>query len=99
MTDTQTGPDDARPPKVTNDLVLSIIATAEADEIDRPHIVVCHDAATGHTLYIGPYPRAADALVAADADAAATTATEAYGTIRRSYSVAPLHLPVSGSDW
>lgn len=80
---------------MTNDLVLNIIASAEADEIDRPHIVVCHDAATGHTLYIGPYPRAADALAAADADAAVTTATESHHTTRRSYSVAPLHLPVS----
>lgn len=76
-------------------MVLDILTAAEAAEIELPHIVICYDALTGHTLYVGPYPGAADALAAADADAAVTADLDSDPASLRSYSVAPLHRPTS----
>jgi hypothetical protein len=43
-----------------------VIGAAAVEEIDLPHIVICHDAETGATSYAGPYPDGLAALAAAE---------------------------------
>ena len=51
-----------------NALLMRTLAAAAAEEIDRPHIVVCTDPETGATSYSGPYPDGLAALAAAERD-------------------------------
>lgn len=76
---------------------LDHLVRAGVDELDQPHVVVCADPSTGARSYLGPYPDALSAAVAAQTghDAAAadaeTGAGEADPVARLVFTVAPLH--------
>ncbi|MBO9522075.1 MAG: hypothetical protein J7518_11110 [Nocardioidaceae bacterium] len=46
--------------------ILQAISRMITTEIERPHVLICADQATGTTSYLGPFPDGLSALVAAD---------------------------------
>jgi len=63
--DTTSWRDDLRVDLV-HQLLSEAVSAAEADEIDLPHVVVCHDDETGAISYSGPFGDGLAALVYAE---------------------------------
>jgi hypothetical protein len=71
--------------EVVHDFVARALCQISLEELDLPHVVICHDDESGLLTYAGPFGTAMEALVAAEAES-----TESAGTQLR-YSVAPLY--------
>lgn len=71
--------------------VLEAISRMISTEIERPHLLICEDMATGTTSYLGPFRDGLAALLAAD-EQERQDALHAPGDVF-SYAVAPLYRP------
>lgn len=76
--------------------LIEHLVRSGVDELDQPHVVVCTDPATGSSSYLGPYPDALSAAVAAEVgrEVAATDADPRAGDAdpltHLRFTVAPL---------
>lgn len=71
--------------------ILEAISRMITTEIDEPHVLICADASTGTTSYLGPFRNGLAALVAAD-EQERQDQLHAPGDVI-DYTVAPLHRP------
>lgn len=68
--------------------LINAVVIHEVDELDAPHIVICHNTLTGQRTHSGPYGDAHAALLAAEREACEL---DTFGETVFRYSVAPLY--------
>ena len=68
----------------------------EAEEVERPHVVVTLDTRTGGATFSGPFRTAIGALCAADVEYQVDRDQGGRGEL--TFHVAALHAPISGDD-
>ena len=72
-------------------LVSQAVSRDEAEELELPHIVICHDPDTGRRIYSGPFPNALAALAYAEHESRLDQADPEDPLLE--FSVAALHPP------